>query len=103
MISLAKEHLARIFKKGYNYKKVGVSFTGLIPLKDIQQGFFYNEENINEGIKIMKTIDLINKRWGRDTIGFVSSGFKREWTMRRTKLSKRFTTKWDEIPVIYCD
>lgn len=99
LIGLAKEHLGRIFKEGYRYKKVGVSFTGLIPIDEIQQGFF----QISEDLEVMKTIDLINQKWGRDMVGFFSSGFKRPWSMKRAKLSKRFTTKWDEIPVIFCD
>ncbi|MCP4129937.1 MAG: DUF4113 domain-containing protein, partial [bacterium] len=53
-----------------------------------------------EGDALMQTVDRINKSMGREKIFFASQGIKQEWSMRRNFLSKRYTTKWDEIPVV---
>jgi len=102
IISIAKIELNKIYKKGFKYKKVGVLFSGLIP-KDIGPGLFYTKERFEQNNKLMETVDKINLQWGKDTVKFLSSGINKKWQMRRTKLSKSFTTKWDEIPVVYCD
>jgi DNA polymerase V len=45
----------------------------------------------------MKTIDLINKKWGRDSLKLAAEGTKQAWKMQRARLSQRYTTNWNEL------
>ncbi|MGC9366707.1 MAG: Y-family DNA polymerase [bacterium] len=103
LISLARENLGKIYKSGYRYKKVGVTFTGIIPSKEVQPGFFYHPDDVLNDHRFMKILDQINDRWGRNTVGFSLPGKKPSWSMSQKKLSPKFTTAWDQIPVVYCD
>ena len=45
-------------------------------------------------------MDEINRRYGRDTLFLAGEGVKREWSMKREFLSRRFTTNWNELPEV---
>ncbi|MBN2364462.1 Y-family DNA polymerase [candidate division WOR-3 bacterium] len=103
LIKLAHRALEKIYKQGYKYKKAGIVFTGLIGEEETSNSLFSEFGEDNGDSKIMKTIDEINKKMGNNTIKFASSGFDGSWKMKRNRLSKRFTTDWNELPVVYCD
>ncbi len=50
--------------------------------------------------RLMNTIDKINKKLGRDKIGYAIQGTLRPWKMRQEKLSPCYTTKWEDILTI---
>ena len=49
---------------------------------------------------LLETIDKINTKFGSNTIRYASTGFKRSHKMRQEKLSPKFTTDWNELPVV---
>ncbi|MEN6474348.1 MAG: Y-family DNA polymerase [Syntrophaceae bacterium] len=91
--------LERIFKPGRVYRKVGVTLAGLTPRSRVQSNLFEREVDPERGDRLMRTVDHINASWGADTIIYAGSGVKRPWRMRRERMSRRFTTVWDELPV----
>ena len=101
-IDLTKSALAgldRIYKSGYRYKKAGVLLEGIQPNNQIQLNLFHpfdytKKRQIN---MLMKTIDAINKKWGKDSLKLATEGTKQAWKMRRTRLSQRYTTSWNEL------
>jgi DNA polymerase V len=48
----------------------------------------------------MAVVDALNRIFGRDTLFFAAQGIARDWHMRQTMLSPRFTTQWDEIALV---
>lgn len=88
--------LKQIYKPGYKYKKIGVMLCELMPEKDVQTNLFKEKEKEKKR-KLMKAIDKINIQYGKDTVRLGSEGFEHKWAMRRSYLSKRFTTQWKEI------
>jgi DNA polymerase V len=47
---------------------------------------------------LMRTVDRLNLRFGRDTVSFAAAGRRqRPWTLRRERLSPCYTTTWDEL------
>jgi len=100
LIDYSLRLLKLIFKPGYNYKKVGIMFSGIIPEEEIQQNLFLKNRDPEKQIKLMQTLDVLNKNMGKNTICFASEGIKKKWHMKRSFLSKKFTTCWDEIPVV---
>lgn len=100
IIEAGIEELKKIYKTGILYKKAGVILQGLIP-EDEGQFFFF--DSIYKGSKeeiLMKTIDAINKKFGRETIKPLSNGINKPYMMRQLKRSKNYTTRWDEIPIV---
>lgn len=49
---------------------------------------------------LMQTFDEINARFGPRTIQVAVAGLKKTWSMRQGMRSNRWTTNWNEIPVV---
>jgi len=64
----------------------------------IQKDMFSMAGN-KQNSKLMNTVDLINKKMGRNSIHLASNGFSNVWKMRQQNKSPRYTTNWDEICV----
>lgn len=98
LIRTARSGLRHIFREGYDYKKCGVMLSGLEPadgrwlsLLDLQP------DAHSRHAPLMRTIDELNHRWGRDTLQYASSSINGTWRMRREMRSPRYTTAWDEL------
>ena len=51
---------------------------------------------------VMKTIDQINYKYGGSTIKLASEGVEKKWSMRRSMMSKCYTTRFDELIEVQC-
>jgi len=80
-----------------------VLLEGIQPNKQIQLNLFssYDRKKKKQDNLLMKTIDMINKRWGRDCVKLAAQGIKQTWNMKRSRLSKRYTTNWNELLEIW--
>lgn len=96
LVKYALHLLKRIYRKGYKYKKAGVALMDIIPAGQTQQNLFVKFDHTRHE-KLMEAVDRINQSWGSETIRSGASGYERPWRMKRTSLSNRFTTSWDEI------
>ncbi|NJB68832.1 DNA polymerase V [Desulfobaculum xiamenense] len=106
LIKAALRILDGIFRSGYAYIKAGVTLTGLedagtrqLSLLTIAPDPIVDTDPRGEAL--MKALDGINSKWGRDTVQYAASGVAREWDMRQARLSRRFTTNWDELPIAH--
>jgi DNA polymerase V len=91
--------LEKIYKPGYAYKKAGVM---LMEISDTQtaQGSLLQEHGAgprSEGL--MKAMDTLNRRYGRQTVSVFTSAAPRAWAMRRENTSPCYTTRWNDVPV----
>lgn len=91
----AMKALAVIYKKGYHFKKGGVIINGITPKNTKQINLFTNENP--KHVNLMKAIDSINTNLGQSKVKLASQDLGRTWKMRQEKLSKRYTTNWDEL------
>ncbi len=94
----AVKGLRLIFKEGYQYKKAGVIVMDFTPEVNYQASLF-DEKNPKHD-KLMAAMDKINKNIGRQKLKLASQDLDRTWKMRQEKLSKRYTTRLDEIITI---
>ncbi|WP_321390811.1 Y-family DNA polymerase [Emcibacter sp.] len=101
MIRAAFHCLARIYRPGYIYQKVGVQLFGLEKEGHIQRDLFLSgpeeEKSRMRNRALMAAIDSLNGTWGGNTVGFASSGIRRSWAMNQKLLSPRYTTRWSDI------
>ena len=107
-INAALNGLERIFAPGFAYAKAGVMLYGL-EKADAMQGSLLALAAGNDACgdgrrqRLMRSLDDINGRFGRDTVIFGAQGMGHApWHMRQEHRSPRMTTCWDEIPLVRC-
>jgi len=92
--------LRDVYLPGFEYKKAGVMFADLIDEKDVPLNFLEPNYLDDKRKKLIDAIDKLNRVWGRDTVFFASSGIKKDWEMKRAKLSPFYTTRWQDLPKV---
>ncbi|HOB22758.1 MAG TPA: DUF4113 domain-containing protein, partial [Bacillota bacterium] len=100
LIGYALKALESIYKPGYIYKKAGVVLSEIRSAQNPQLNLFVPTEPWQRNKKITQVMDKINSRWGRDTICYGAQGMSQAWQLRREYLSRRYTTRWDELPEV---
>ncbi|HOH79730.1 MAG TPA: Y-family DNA polymerase [Candidatus Cloacimonadota bacterium] len=98
LIRIALELLRELHLPGFEYKKAGVMFSEIIPSGDVPLSFIETNYLDDRRKVLMDTVDKINRRSGRDTVFYASSGVKKEWQMKRARLSPAYTTRWSDLP-----
>ena len=99
IVKRALEGLRQIYRSGYKYKKAGIILYELNQASKVRGLFDLDRE---QSSNIMKTIDQINYKYGGSTIKLASEGIEKKWTMRRSKMSKCYTTRFDELVEVRC-
>ncbi|MCB1196350.1 Y-family DNA polymerase [bacterium] len=89
-----------IFKDGIRFKRAGVVLTGIVPEDIFQLDMFSTIQETPERRALMRVLDTINYRWGNDAVAFAKTAKPQPWQMRQMYLSARYTTNWDQIPVV---
>jgi DNA polymerase V len=100
LISVGKEILESIFKKGLGYKKAHIFLSGLEKSTSKQYSLEDNVASIAKETNLMRVLDRLNIFYGRDTLKYASTGISRDWLMKREKKSQSYTTNWSEILTI---
>jgi len=99
IIAAALKGLDIIFKKGYNFKKVGIMVLDLVPESQIQFGIF-DTVNRDRDKKLMQSFDKVNARFGKDIVRYAVQGFRKNWKIRQLLLSQCYTTDINQILTI---
>ena len=93
-----------LFQPGMDYVRGGVVLSGLGDTPGAQQldlGLEASGPQADaEGIS--SVLQQVSTRFGTKSIGLGSAGLAAEpaWSMKREHISQRFTTDWDELPVV---
>ena len=87
--------LNAIFKKGYAYKRAGVTAMGIIPRESVQTNIF---DSIDRGKhhRLMKAIDSINVKEGQNTIKLASQNEVPDFSNRKN-VSPLYTTSLNDV------
>ncbi len=92
--------LERIFKQGYDYRKAGIILSGLVPNENLTKRMF-DDEKFQRQHKLMKAVDELNQKFGKDTVRFGSVKTDGSWKMKQTRKSQNYTTDWNELLVVH--
>jgi DNA polymerase V len=87
-----------MWKDGFKFKKSGVVLADLVQPSKSQRTLFglSDEERARRG-RLMAAMDRINLDHGRGALQLGGAGLKQGWQMRRERMSRHFTTRWDEL------
>jgi DNA polymerase V len=96
LIVYAKDLLKKIFREGYDYNKLGVMLSDIIPFRNVQGNLFDTLDRGKQG-KLMQVMDNLNKYNGKGSLRMASQGENRALMSKQEKLSPEYTTKWRDI------
>lgn len=97
LVRHANEALRAIWRDGYAYKKAGVIVAGIVPENEVQLDFETSVQEIDKQKRLMQAMDAVRGRFGHGAISVATQGTANNWKLRQERLSRRFTTCWDEL------
>jgi len=100
LIKQALIALEDIFKKGYQYQKAGIIFSGLKDAKLYDKNLFSTINNDEKRIRLMEAIDHTNIKYGRNTLSIAQARLKKKWNIKRQYSSKIDTASFDFLPTV---
>ena len=108
MLKAIRQEVDALYIPGTRYRKTGVVFFGLEKADAPYQMDLFDTSSSHSSFpvphspsQLYKAIDALNKRYGKGKVFSAAEGLgDRSWKMKRTKLSKRPTTRWDELMVV---
>lgn len=102
LITAVEKAIDALFIPGYLYKRAGIILVDLVDQNSQQQSVDHQVTNKTSKNAMMKMIDSINAKWGRQTIAYAAEGNMQRWRTTQLKRSPRYTTSWHEILKIRC-
>ena len=98
MLDAIRPEVPSLFLAGTRYRKTGVVFFGLEKAGTARQMDLFAPPRASVPSPLYKAIDAINARYGKGKVFSASEGIgDRSWKMKRGKLSRRASTRWDEL------
>ncbi len=83
-------------ERGCLYVKAGVLLDDLCRPEDAPPALF--DAPAPRSDRLMRAMDTLNARFGRNTVFPAAMGIERGWTLRAEHRSPRYTTRLDELP-----
>lgn len=112
IIKLAHQLLEELYQPGLYYRKAGIVLYGLIPETSVQLSFNSKPDNFKSE-QCLRLIDDLNDQFGNRTIFWASMGINKTysaqefeykqkdiWQAKQLKRSPRYTSNWQELPLI---
>jgi len=100
MLTAIRREENALFIPGTRYRKTGIVFFGLEKADAPKQLDLFSDPQsaIPRSSKLYTAIDALNRRYGKNKVFSAAEGMgERSWKMKRSKLSKRYTTDWDGL------
>jgi DNA polymerase V len=96
LVSYAVAGIKAAYRPGFAYIKAGLILSDLTPSTEIQENLFHKPDQPKH-IAIMQALDMVNRRWGKNTLFYAGAGIAKPWSMRRNSKSPSYTTQWDDV------
>ncbi|HEX8564117.1 MAG TPA: Y-family DNA polymerase [Pyrinomonadaceae bacterium] len=91
--------LEQIYRAGYEFKKAGIMLSGLVPSEKLNFRL-YDDERWERFRGVLKAMDEINQKWGRNTVRFGMVNLTGNWMGKAARRSPRYTTRFKEIGTV---
>jgi DNA polymerase V len=96
LLRAAMKGLRAIYREGYQYKRAGVMLGDFAPSNTLTLRLWGQAEH-EKMQKLMRAVDSLNARFGRDVVRCGLYPFDGRWRMKSERRSRRYTTRWDEL------
>ena len=84
------------WRPGFLYAKAGVIFPTLVRAEAVQRSLFLQPDD-ERSRRLMASVDVLNRRYGRGTVALGTAGVAQGWKLRAAHLSARYTTRWTDL------
>jgi DNA polymerase V len=88
-----------LYQRDYEFKKAGVLLLNIVP-ENQRQTHLFDERDRDRAQQLMKVMDQINRQFGAGTLRYAVSGLERSWSLKSAHCSPRYTTRWQEVPLV---
>ncbi|WP_181258971.1 DUF4113 domain-containing protein [Nitrosospira multiformis] len=78
---------------------INESFLDLGGLEKLWPSFAEMGQSIRQ--RMRQAMDMLNARFGRNTLSVFSSSSPKPWAMHREAMSPCYTTRWSDVPVVH--
>ena len=95
----AKALLSSIYRNGYAYKKAGVLLLDLVSGRS-RQGLLFEEHGDERRRGFVNALEEVAARYGQSVAFLAAQGVRRSWSMKRQSRTPRYTTCWDDLPLV---
>lgn len=99
LIGAASASVRKLWTPTGSWKKAGVLLEGLVPSSARQQSFLDVCDRPRLRL-LMTALDAVNERHGGGTIACGTRALSARWRPLAEHGSPRYTTRWDELPII---
>ena len=97
----AQAGLEQIWRNGYRFMKAGVMMLDLVPRDERHADIFDEQAPQQERAdKLNALLDQLNRKMGRGTVRLGDTKKSAPWKLKADMLTPRYTTRWDDIPVV---
>ncbi|MGM0703896.1 MAG: Y-family DNA polymerase [Pseudomonadota bacterium] len=103
IVHAAMAGLHALYRRGYAYQKCGVMLTDLCDTANEQLDLMATPQSDAErqrNERLMATLDKLNREHGRGTVSVGLSSKNAAWHLRSQWRTPRYTTRWDELPIV---
>jgi DNA polymerase V len=100
LIAAAVQGLRHLWRKGYQYQKVGVMLLDLSPKANRQLTLTETPQTALEAERserLMAMVDKLNRELGKGTIQLGLPRQNHAWALRSDRRTPRYTTQWSEL------
>jgi len=101
IIRQAKQLLKEIYKPGYRYQKCGLQLGHINPASLPDQLDLFESIDINRNQALMTTVDQINHKFPKG-IAVSTAEIQQNWQYKVKRLSRHYTTNWNELATVHC-
>lgn len=99
IVQNAKHLLRAIFRPDYAYKKAGVILLDLIP-SGIRQTLLFEEHGNRRRQDFVNAVEEVASLYSGGGAFWGGQGIGKQWRMRREMRTPRYTTCWEELPLV---
>lgn len=99
LAAAAMRGLEAIYRPGFAYSKAEVLLMDLRQRGEFTADLFAARPRPGAD-RLMAVVDRINAREGRGTVRLGRIPAAPEWAMKRDMMSRRYTTRWDELLIV---
>jgi DNA polymerase V len=96
LIKVAWEILGKLYRGGFEYKKVGVILDDIRSKNEAQMDLFAPSDTRQQETT-MEMLDQVNQRHGKGSLKPAACGTHQFWKMLSQSRSPCYTTRWNEI------
>ncbi|HVS58206.1 MAG TPA: Y-family DNA polymerase [Candidatus Saccharimonadales bacterium] len=94
--------LQHTYRRGPLYHRAGITLYDLIPETALQTDLLgqVRPDTVDASRARMRAVDGLNARFGKGTVHSAAEDLSHSWEPKRGSRSPRYTTAWDELPVL---